>query len=206
MSILDIHTHHEAPQPEALVSVSPGNFVPLEGQLYSVGIHPWDTAVGKPIDRNKLEEIASRNDVAAIGECGIDKLKGAPLFRQMQVFKTQIEISESLKKPLVIHDVKAHDIIFGLYRDIQPTQKWAIHGFRAKPGVAKMFTDTGIWLSFGEFFNPDSLKAVPKDFILAETDESSLSIENIIERLSEVRGEDLKDKILENTFRFLGRE
>ena len=41
--ILDIHTHRPAPQPEALVCVSPADFNPVEGQFYSVGIHPWET-------------------------------------------------------------------------------------------------------------------------------------------------------------------
>ena len=202
MIIKDIHTHHKAPEPEAVVSTGIADFCPIEGQLYSVGIHPWDTA-GFMVDKEKFETIASNHLVVAIGECGIDKIKGAPLFRQMQIFRYHVETSEKLKKPLVIHDVKAHDIIYGLNRDLNPAQKWMIHGFRAKPSVAKMMTDTGIYLSFGEYFNEETVKAVPENLILAETDESSLSIDEIIARISSVRGEDMEQKIIENTRTFL---
>ena len=201
---LDIHTHHPAPQPQAIVSVSFHDFKPLEGQLYSLGIHPWKSQVlPSPQDWELYEEMARSPQVVAIGECGIDKLKGGPLFRQMIIFKRQIEISERLRKPLIIHDVKAHDIIVGLKRDLQPSQKWLVHGFRAKPSVAKMLTDIGIFLSFGEKFNPDSLLAVPVNKILAETDESFLSIGEIISGLSSVFQKDLTSLIAQNTHEFL---
>ena len=201
---LDIHTHHPAPRPEAVVCAIPSEFNPCEGQFYSLGIHPWDTSrEPSPEEWQLFERLASLPCVKAVGECGIDKLKGAPLFRQMIIFKKQIDISEKLGKPLIIHDVKAHDIIVGLKRDLNPTQKWLVHGFRNKPSVAKMLTDAGIFLSFGEIFNDESLKCVPRDMILAETDESRLSIEEIISRLSLAYGTDLLDTILQNTSGFL---
>ena len=205
--ILDIHTHNASPQPEALISVAPSEFKPVEGQLYSVGIHPWDTVT--PMESKELElleSVAAHPQVAAIGETGIDMLKGGPLFKQMQLFKFHIELSEKLKKPLVIHDVRAHDVILGLKRDLKPRMIWTIHGFRAKPGVAKMFTDVGMLLSFGEKFNSESLKSVPEEMLLAETDESPLNIKEIIASLSDVRGEDLTQTIERNATRFLNRE
>ena len=204
---LDIHTHHTAPQPLAVIAVSPADFNPMEGQLYSIGIHPWDTQMtAENVDWNEFERLASLPSVVAIGEGGVDKLRGAPLFKQLLTFKKQIEISEKIGKPLIIHDVKAHDIIVGLKNDMQPTQKWLVHGFRAKPTVAKMLTDAGIYLSFGEYFNPESLKATPANMILAETDESLLSIQEIISGLSQVMGYDLTSLIADNTSEFLNNE
>ena len=202
---LDIHTHHPAPQPEAVVSVAPGRFSPVGGQLYSVGIHPWDTdREMTPEDWEMLEEIAAKPEVAAIGECGLDKLRGGPLFRQLNVLERQISLSEKLNKPLIIHDVKYHDVITGLKRDLNPRQKWVIHGFRGKPSIAKMMTEVGIYLSFGEKFNPETPAMVPPEFILAETDESPLSIEEIINRLSANMGIDITEVIARNTADFLG--
>lgn len=201
---LDIHTHHPAPQPLGVVSVSLGDFYPLEGQLYSIGFHPWETY--DQISTEKWEDFlkkASSPEVVAIGECGIDKIKGGPLFKQMLVLKHQIEISERIGKPLILHDVKAHDVIVGLKRNIQPKQKWVVHGFRAKPSVAKMMTDAGIFLSFGEKFNPDTPKCVPPKMILAETDESPLSISQVIANLSDNLGRDITDLIVRNTANFL---
>lgn len=204
---LDIHTHHPAPQPEGVVNVSPSGFSPLEGQWYSLGIHPWATDNEiLPIEWENFERLARRQEVVAIGECGIDKIKGGPLYRQMLVMKRQIDISEKLGKPLVIHDVKAHEIITGFKREFRPSQNWLVHGFRGKPTVMKMLTENGIYLSFGENFNEESLRLMPRELILAETDESPLSIEAIIEHISDVRGENMTGTILENTSRFLGIE
>lgn len=202
---LDIHTHHIAPQPEGVIAVSPESFFPMDGQLYSLGIHPWDTLKEPtPTEWEKFERIAGQPEIVAVGECGIDKIKGGPLFLQLLVMKKQIEISEKLQKPLIIHDVKSHDIIVGLKRNLKPTQKWLIHGFRGKPTVARMMTDAGIYLSFGEKFNPETLKTVSQDKMLAETDESKLSIEEIIENINMVLETDIKERIYENTSEFLG--
>ena len=201
---LDIHTHHPVPQPEAVISLPVENFTPLEGQFYSVGVHPWLTAQpGFEPDWNLFSTLAARQEVVAIGECGIDKTRGGLMFKQINVLNRQIAESEKLKKPLILHDVKAHDIIVGLRRESNVTQNWAVHGFRGKPTVAKMLTDAGISLSFGEKFNPEALATVPLNMILAETDESPLSIEEIIENLSRAMNKDMKPVIIENTKRFL---
>ena len=148
-TILDIHTHHHAPQPQAVVCATPDDFNPIDGQLYSVGIHPWDT-LGDIADESweRLEEAARNAQVVAIGECGIDLVKGGPLYKQMQVMRRQIDLSEEIGKPLIIHCVHAHDIVIGLRRDLKPTQNWLIHGFRWNKTVAKMFKDSGFALSF----------------------------------------------------------
>lgn len=206
-TILDIHTHHPAPQPEAVVSVSPDMFNPIEGQLYSVGIHPWLTCGEIPDELwEKLEEAARHPQVVAIGECGIDLVKGGPLYKQMLVMKRQIELSEELGKPLVIHCVHAHDIVIGLKKDLKPTQNWLVHGFRGKPTIARMLTDAGIWLSFGATFNDKSVGMVPSGMLLAETDESEVSIEDVITKLSVLSGRDVKSEIERDSLVFLGMD
>ena len=203
-TIKDIHTHHPYPQPEAVISTGPDGFIPETGQYYSVGVHPWDTSSAvAPEIWALLEDAAAQPEVVAIGEAGIDLLKGGLLYLQLQIFRRQVLLSEKTGKPLIIHDVKAHDIISGLKRDLNPRCNWAIHGFRAKPAVAKMFTDKGIYLSFGEKFNSETLKEMPEDLILAETDESTKTIDEIIENLSSAKGKDLSAIIIENTKRFL---
>lgn len=203
-NILDIHTHHSAPQPRGVICVAPEAFSPIGSQLYSVGIHPWDITNGITDQTwEKLEAALENPQAVALGECGIDIPKGGPLFRQMQLFKRQIDLSEKVAKPLIIHSVKGQEVIIGLKKEFKPTQPWVIHGFRGKPTIAKMYTDAGIFLSFGEFFNEDSLKSLPDEFIFAETDESVLSIEEIIARMSVARGIDLTETIAANTSRFL---
>ncbi|MDE6717499.1 MAG: TatD family hydrolase [Muribaculaceae bacterium] len=215
--ILDIHTHNPKPDPEAIIDISllvrdmaevalPSGYA--GNQLFSVGIHPWWLTEDIPDSLfKKVEEAAALPQVAIIGEAGLDIPKGGPLFRQMIVFKRMVEISEAFAKPLLIHDVKAHDILLGLHKEMRPKQPWILHGFRGKPSVAQMFLrDGGIWFSFGEAFNPLTIHNIPSDRILAETDESPLPIHEIIHRLSDARGTDVTHFIAENTRRLLSLE
>lgn len=210
--ILDVHTHKPLPQPEAIADISSivatspvfPVFPDEDTGVYSVGIHPWTTLTAPSDDLwKKVEEAAADERVKAIGECGIDLVKGGPMFRQLQVMKRLVDLSENLHKPMIIHDVKAHDIIIGLRRDLKPNQNWVIHGFRGKLQLAESLIRSGCMLSFGEYFNADTLRVVNKEFILAETDESQLTIEEIISRLSEAYGDNLLETVKENTSRFL---
>lgn len=212
MDILDIHTHHPVPQPQGVESIcmhaDTEGLVFMPSQRYSIGIHPWDTTAEiTPEEWARLESLAAMPEVVAIGECGIDLTPhGGPLFRQILVFKRHVELSESLRKPLVIHDVKGHDIIAGARRDLAPTQPWVIHGFRRKPEVAEMLLRAGCYLSFGEQFNADTLRATPEDRVLAETDESPLDITEVIASLSAAYGKDLTPTIAENTMKILSKK
>ncbi len=203
--LLDIHTPLPYPRLEALISLrllsSEAEQTDLiDTQLYTIGIHLWDLAREySAADWESLEQILRRPNVKAIGECGIDTKITVPLFRQLNVFRRHVALSEQLKKPLIIHAVKADDIICGLRRDLKPTQKWAIHGYRGKPGGATQLLKAGCYLSFGQQFNTETLLAVPTDRILAETDESEADIHKIIKHLSEVRNEDLTHAIKANS-------
>lgn len=203
--ILDCHTHRNAPAANAIISASPIGFVAQGSQLWSVGLHPWDLDLYCADNLRIKDEIwvelvaASASPfVVAIGECGIDLSHGGVLATQMLAFRKQALLSERLKKPLIIHAVKAHDIITGMKRDLQPEQPWIIHGFRNKPTIAEIYLEAGCWLSFGEKFSPEALDITPTDRILAETDESALSIDAIILRLEESSQKDLRDNIIMN--------
>lgn len=203
--ILDCHTHRNAPAANAIISASPIGFVAQGSQLWSVGLHPWDLDLFCADNLRIKDEIwvelvaaAASPFVVAIGECGIDLSHGGILATQMLAFRKQALLAERLRKPLIIHAVKAHDIITGMKRDLQPEQPWIIHGFRNKPTIAEIYLKAGCWLSFGEKFSPEALDITPSDRILAETDESTLSIDAIISRLEESSQKDLRDNIIMN--------
>ena len=197
--MLDIHSHRPAPYPEGVISMRSLDATPVEGQLYSVGIHPWDTVTPpSEAEWETLETIAADPRVAMIGECGVDVGKGGPMFRQLQILKRHIDLSERLGKPLILHCVKGADIILGLKRDLNPSQPWIIHGFRGKPALASQLTQKGILLSFGEKFNRATVMQMPDDMIFAETDDSILTIEEIIGQLSQAADRDLLTPIKKN--------
>ena len=191
--LLDLHTHLPAPRSEAVISCTPEELpsdTDFPGQVYSVGLHPWKVGFTGMTEEEltSLTEAARREDVVAIGETGIDKAHhgAAPLFAQMNAFKAHIELSENIGKPLIIHCVKAHDIIIQMRKDLNPSQRWVIHGFRGKPSILMMLIEAGIDVSYGEKYNPESVAITPPDHIFAETDESTIPIEEIINHLSAI--------------------
>ncbi|MBD5214664.1 MAG: hydrolase TatD [Bacteroidales bacterium] len=153
-SPVDIHTHRS----------------PRPGDLFSAGLHPWDSADVNPAELSDIDRSLRRSDVIAIGEVGLDALRGAPLEQQEQLLEHFIDLSEELRKPLIIHCVRAWDRLLRIYRRRRPTQPWAIHGFRGRPELARQLLDAGMYLSLGRRYNPATAAIIPSDRLLIETD------------------------------------
>lgn len=181
--MLDFHTHHLLAT-DALISVSPTDFAPMPGKRYAVGIHPWHTEDDVEAQMQALAEAAQNEQVMAIGETGLDSLRGAPLDVQMCLFERHIALAETLGKPLVIHCVRTSQQVLKAWSESRKSVVWAIHGFRGNARVVAPLVKAGFYISFGERFNADALRAVPLDRLLAETDESALPIGQIISQLA----------------------
>ena len=182
--LLDIHSHHPAPYPQGVVSIVPeADFSPSHGQKYSIGLHPWQTE--ENASETIIERILSMSvlpDVVAIGECGLDATRDIPMSRQLEIFEKHIFLSEKLKKPLIIHCVKAFDSLIATHRKTRPSQLWIIHGFRGKPRQAEQLRREGLLLSFGAKYNPETLKIFRPGEILFESDDETLPIDTIYRR------------------------
>lgn len=184
MNLLDVHTHHPGRE-GAIINLAPGE-MPVDGLIYSAGLHPWDTALPDSEIDSRLDEIirlAARREIVAIGESGLDRLRGASLDRQEALFRRQVAISESECKPMILHVVKAFPEIMRLRRELAPAQPWVIHGFRGKPQLAAELLHEGFYISLGERFNRETAEIIPADRLFVETDESRLSVEEIAARL-----------------------
>ncbi len=180
--ILDIHTHR--PAPGAIVNVDPVDPVTLDRQyLYSVGLHPWNSDRVTPEALARLDSLAADPAVVAIGETGLDALRGAAIDFQQHLFDHHAELSESLRKPLIIHAVKTFPLVIAARRRHNPAMPWIIHGFRGKPQLADELLRHGFYLSVGARVNPASLAVIPPDRLLAETDDSRLPISVILSTL-----------------------
>ncbi len=176
-SFADVH-HHLAPgeinaDESRVASIDYEAAVPAEG-YFSVGIHPWST-VGmddEELDRAMaiVAEKATNDRVVAIGECGIDRLRGNDLAFQEKVFRKHIELSEKLGLSLIIHAVRANDIILRLKKELRPKQLWIIHGFRGKKETALQYLDRGIALSLAADSPLRSAGEFPQSMLFSETD------------------------------------
>jgi TatD DNase family protein len=188
--IADIHTHRlDAPAgqavinlPDTVLSGVPFSF--REGALYSVGIHPmypgdWEQAF------HAGETLAQRPEIVAVGECGLDKLSPVALETQQDCFSRHIALACQLQKPLIIHCVRAWDELLQTLRRSPAGVTCIVHAFRGKPQLAQQLLRAGLYLSFGPRFNADSLRLCPPDRRCAETDDSGLPVEAVLQSHSE---------------------
>lgn len=175
MIFTDIHTHDLDAGPDALISVEPLDFHPQPGRWYSVGIHPWSTS-DEQLDAAMaaMSKIIQNKQVVALGEVGLDHLRGAPLDIQTHIFEAQLEMALDRQLPVIIHNVKASTELIAIRRRWKERLRsiWIIHGFRQGPELAKQLLNEGFCLSFGAKFNPDALQVVPTDRLYLETDDN----------------------------------
>ena len=184
MIFTDIHTHDLDAGPDALISVEPLDFHPQPGRWYSVGIHPWSTS-NEQLDAamEAMSKIIKNKQVVALGEVGLDRLRGAPLDIQTQVLETQLELALNRQLPVIIHNVRASAELIAIRRrwKARLRSKWIIHGFRQGPELAKQLLNEGFYFSFGAKFNPAALQVVPTDRLFLETDDNPATTINDVQ-------------------------
>ncbi len=180
MPYFDVHTHSATPN--GIVNCYPEDELPES--YFSVGIHPWYIS-----DLNQqlalVEEKAKHKNCLAIGECGLDTFSEVDIKLQKIAFRQQIQLANQLNKPLIIHLVKAHTEFFEILKQIEPKVPVILHGFNKKPEVMQQFNRPGFYLSFGEALlkenskASESLKELGTENYFLETDDSSISIEEV---------------------------
>lgn len=178
----DIHCHDRSRYREAVINIYPDDEI-IEGAYHSVGIHPWNTSNINPQTIEKLKTLASHPQIVAIGETGLDTLKGASINIQIDIFCLHVTLSEQYKKPLIIHCVKAFNEIIALKKLLHSSMPWIIHGFRGKPHLATQLLNNGFYISLGKHFNPHTAAIIPPDRLFFETDDSILDINTIIDKI-----------------------
>ena len=187
------------------------NITVINGQdfrstYYSVGIHPWSSISALNDEGfaneciNAMQRKLSMESVALIGESGLDSLRGANLDVQRQLFIRQIQLSETYRKPMIIHCVKAFPELLEIRKTTGASQLWIIHGYRNKNEQARQLMQHGIQISFGPRFNEGAMKlAWEKGMMWLETDESDCPIQEMYRIASEcleVPIEQIKEQIV----------
>lgn len=200
--ILDIHTHREYGKPgTAIVCKMPRDFLPTPGYWYSVGIHPWEVLNFDNKELLDLHSFAKHPQVVAIGETGFDRIRPLSQFSQTLLFGNHSNIADEVGKPLIIHMVKAADLLLAEKKKLHPQVPWIIHGFRGKPQEAEQLLKAGLYLSFGEHYNVETLRSTPLDRLFLETDEAICGIDVIYNKVASDLGievEELKEAVKKN--------
>ena len=214
---IDIHVHGGTPASGIFILESlmaheekiPAN---TPGVAYTYGIHPWFLTE----DNYKqlllsVESSVINPEIIAIGEAGFDRLRGPSPELQYSVFEEQVYISEKIKKPIVIHCVRAWEELLAVHKKIRPEMPWLIHGFRGNVELAAQLLSKGMFLSFWFDFviRPESgslLRTLPTDRIFLETDGAEVDIRTIYNKVATDLGlpvDELKSIIIKNFNRWL---
>ena len=172
---------------------------PKQG-FYSYGIHPWtldnvDFQTEKALQT--LEEKLKLPNVIALGEAGLDKMHKESFEQQIELFEHQIELSEALQKPMILHDVKSHNEILSLRKKHKAKQPWIVHGFSGTEQDVRQLIGQGIYLSVGEsLLHPErkiykSFKFINLDYLFLETDMAEIGVEAVYKAATTILEMDL---------------
>lgn len=191
---LDLHTHHVRSLPETIqlrsCRLSEVSSLPMHPSLYySIGLHPWFAEELHEDSLPRLREALGASHVLALGEAGLDKAMQHTAFSdQIRLLRAQIQLSEELGLPLILHLVRAQDELLRLRKELHPDQPWLIHGFRGGIDQARQLLRAGLYLSFGKYFRPESLAAAHAEgrAFLETDDDATLSIQSVYQAASEV--------------------
>ena len=217
---VDIHTHIDN---QSVIKIVSENFE--EKVLTTMGVHPWDVC---HFERNEMESrnpfLSKANDsggfldcttlcsvplemTTAIGEVGLDKAHKETFDKQVEVFEEMIRLSETLKKPVIVHCVRAYSEIIKMRKKTKATMPWVMHGFNSSVETMRQLLKYDIYISLGEILYRNEnqsvkiLKDIPIERLFLETDVSGRDIRDVYAKAATLMGckvEFLCNKIFEN--------
>lgn len=193
-----INTHTHAQLYDAKIELVNLNMSAVEKtNYYSYGLHPWhieSETYQEHLDQLKIRVHEKR--CLAIGECGLDRLSTVDFELQQAVFIEQIKIANQIKKPLIIHCVKAFNELLNCLNLNDNEVPVIMHGFNNNENIARVLSNEGMYFSFGKAllgYESNAAKAIKnvgrKNFFL-ETDDADISIKYIYKKASELLGID----------------
>lgn len=145
----------------------------------AVAVHPNEAAQSTDEVLAGIELLASRPEVRAVGETGLDHFRTGVdgHARQEESFRAHIEIAKRTGRALVIHDRDAHDDVLRVLADVGAPERTVFHCFSGDAAMAQACARAGYVLSFAgnvTFKNAgplrEALAATPLDRLLVETD------------------------------------
>ncbi len=171
------------------------------------------TSRGEVFDMAAYQELGKNPRVIAVGECGLDYYRVEENTKDVQskAFIEQIELANSLHKPLMLHIRNAYDDALDILK-AHAKVKGDVHFFAGDWEVAKKFLDFGFTLSFTGVVTfthdyDEVIKNTPLDMLLSETDAPYVTpaphrgkrnepayVELVVRQIASIRGEDF-DKV-----------
>lgn len=147
------------------------------------GLHPCYVGQHEPAHLEYLEQlVASRPDIAAVGEIGLDyfltELK-SPEMKDVQqfYFRAQLELAARYHKPVILHVRKAHADVIRMLHDVRFREGGIVHAYSGGIEEARHYAKLGFRLGIGGPITYDQsrrlrdvAKDMPLEALVLETD------------------------------------
>lgn len=151
------------------------------GVFVALGFHPHNAARMGDGDLDIMTQLSQEPKVVAIGEIGLDFYRNlSPREAQIEAFKRQLELAETLGLPVIIHSRNADEEVFAILAEWAGRQKsqhlGVLHCFSGNKKLAERYIALGFFISIaGPVTYPSSNAAqivsdIPLDRLLIETD------------------------------------
>jgi len=151
------------------------------GRLYATaGVHPHHAADFDESSIKLITELAGRDAVVAVGECGLDYFRNfSPRRAQLDAFRCQLEIAAETALPVFLHQRDAHDDFVEVLEPMLPKVSRAVaHCFTGEGESLREYLAMGLWIGITGWICDerrgahlhDIVASIPDDRILIETD------------------------------------
>ena len=127
----------------------------------------------------RLDACLSRNVAVAVGECGLDGgvVDGAPMERQVRVFRAHLALARKHQLPLSVHCLRAHPALLEVLKEERPVPGLLLHSYSGGAALVKEYAALGCHFSFAgpvtweRARKPlEAASAVSLDRLMVETD------------------------------------
>ncbi|MFU8802339.1 MAG: TatD family hydrolase [Bradymonadaceae bacterium] len=194
----------------------------------TAGIHPHEAGDADDAFIALItDELAGLDEVVAIGEAGLDyHYDFAPKDVQERVFRTCLQLSKAVNKPIVIHSRDAEEDTLRMLRE-EDVRGGILHCFTGSREMAEAALELDFYISFSGIVTfksgadlLDIATKVPAERILVETDSPFLApipfrgkinqpayVRHTAEKIAHARGQSLEDfseMVWENASRVFG--
>jgi len=170
------------------------------GRLYATaGVHPHHAADFDDSSARLIRELAARDSVVAVGECGLDYFRNfSPRQAQLAAFQSQLEIAAETAMPVFLHQRDAHDDFVDVLEPMLPRITRAVaHCFTGEHESLREYLAMGLWIGITGWICDErrgaGVKAlvprIPLDRLMLETDGPYLLPRNIQPKPSHRRNE-----------------
>ncbi len=182
----------------------------------TVGVHPHEARHYEGLTAERLIELASRDRVVAIGECGLDfHYDLSPREQQEAAFRVHIEAARTSGLPLVVHTRDADDRMGAILTEAMADGpfRFLMHCYTSGAELAEQAAEMGAWFSVSGIATfkaaeevRATIRAMPADRIIVETDCPYLApapnrgrrnepayVGLVLEKLAEIRGWSMRE-------------